>query len=114
MAKSSFKLQHPLDNLDGDVEEPVEDGDTALHLVFMVIYLVLSFFWKGELLWRQKMKMVQFLCMMLVLAPLHHAARGEHLDTIRLLMSHGASLTTKNSYEKAYNTLRDIDAAAKC
>ncbi|KAL6010140.1 hypothetical protein ACLOJK_000571 [Asimina triloba] len=33
--------------------------------------------------------------------PLHHAARGEHLDVVRLLLDLGASPTTPNSFGKA-------------
>ncbi|KAI5418389.1 ABC transporter G member 35 [Lathyrus oleraceus] len=34
------------------------------------------------------------------LKPLHHAARGEHADVIRLLLSNGASATKENLYGK--------------
>lgn len=32
--------------------------------------------------------------------PLHHAARGEHADVIRLLLASGASVTKANAYGK--------------
>jgi len=38
-----------------------------------------------------------------LLQPLHHAARGEHADVIRLLLASGASATTANSYGKVSN-----------
>jgi hypothetical protein len=40
-----------------------------------------------------------------LLQPLHHAARGEHADVIRLLLASGASATTANSYGKVLVTI---------
>lgn len=97
-----------IDNLNGSIDEPVEDGDTALHLAclyghlpcvqvkkkkfhfcqsvlnllcvpylsvvhrfleFLKLKLVClcSYFWKEALAWKLRMKMGQFLFMMLVL-----------------------------------------------
>uniref|UniRef100_A0A6N2K7H4 Uncharacterized protein n=1 Tax=Salix viminalis TaxID=40686 RepID=A0A6N2K7H4_SALVM len=73
-------LRNALDNLNGSIDEPVEDGDTALHLTCLYGYSVLcsvlncitnyftilcSYSWKGEQTWRPRMKMGRFLFTML-------------------------------------------------
>nr|GMC89005.1 BRCA1-associated RING domain protein 1 [Ipomoea batatas] len=45
--------------------------------------------------------------------PLHHAARGEHADVIRLLLAAGASPTKTNIYGKIPSELADTDSEAK-
>ena len=45
--------------------------------------------------------------------PLHHAARGEHLDVIRLLLAHGASLSKKNLYDKIPAELAEPETEAR-
>nr|CAN64838.1 hypothetical protein VITISV_030376 [Vitis vinifera] len=45
--------------------------------------------------------------------PLHHAARGEHVGVIRLLLAHGASPTKGNIYGKIPSELADMDTEAK-
>ncbi|RZC70559.1 hypothetical protein C5167_033719 [Papaver somniferum] len=147
-------LRHALDILTGNIDEPVEDGDTALHLTCLygylpcvqVGYLALlsflllvellfsgtryrevysflgvksllafscSYFWRGELAWRLRMRMVQFLFTMLVQEPLHHAARGEHVEVVRLLLAAGASPTKANIYGKSPVDLTEPETEVK-
>ncbi|XVF07821.1 hypothetical protein REPUB_Repub06bG0172900 [Reevesia pubescens] len=44
--------------------------------------------------------------------PLHHAARGEHADVIRLLLANGASPTKTNTYGKIPRELADPEMEA--
>ncbi|KAL1533645.1 tankyrase-like [Salvia divinorum] len=44
--------------------------------------------------------------------PLHHAARGEYSDVIRLLLAHGASPTKTNIHGKTPLELADPETEA--
>ncbi|WOL15222.1 hypothetical protein Cni_G24003 [Canna indica] len=97
-------------NHNGSIDEPVEDGDTVLHMSclyghFPCVQLILEV---GASL-ESRMKKGLFLFMMLVLEPLHHAARGEHLDVVRLLPAAGASPNKTNMFGKIPAELADQD-----
>lgn len=65
--------------------------------------LILALFTKNPLL----LGLVIHIVWVLPLQPLHHAARGEHEDIIRLLLDSGASPTKANLYGKV-SLLKDL------
>uniref|UniRef100_A0A0D9VPH7 Uncharacterized protein n=1 Tax=Leersia perrieri TaxID=77586 RepID=A0A0D9VPH7_9ORYZ len=121
-----------LDNYAGKIDDPIEDGDTLLHIACLYGHLP-CVQWNVELAWNAKMKKEQFLFMMLALeyilkfakdidgcvekmlntvdsegdTPLHHAARGEHLDVVNLLLDHGACPKKVNNYGQAPAEMAD-------
>ncbi|KAG6769751.1 hypothetical protein POTOM_025412 [Populus tomentosa] len=163
-------LRNALDNLNGSIDEPVEDGDTALHLTCLYGYLpcvqlllerganleakdedgaiplhdacaggfteiaqlLLNTASSAERVKRMleavddegdtvscnnKLNGFRVLVGGRILRadwklPLHHAARGEHADVIRLLLASGASATTANSYGKIPSELPEPDTEA--
>ncbi|KAG1354857.1 BRCA1-associated RING domain protein 1 [Cocos nucifera] len=125
------------DNHGGRIDDPVEDGDTVLHLSCLYGYLpcVQLLLQRGANLESKDeegaiplhdacaggrcagfIDIVQYIinfsgspdCVERMLnttdaegdTPLHHAARGEHLDVIRLLLAAGASPKKTNAYGK--------------
>jgi ankyrin repeat protein len=102
-------LRLALDNLTGSIDEPVEDGDTALHLTCLYghlscVRLLLERGANIEVEDEDGAIPLHDACAESVDAegdtPLHHAARGEHAGVIRLLVSSGASLTQPNTCGK--------------
>ncbi|KAJ0476695.1 putative ankyrin repeat-containing domain-containing protein [Helianthus annuus] len=112
-----------MDNLDGSIDEPVEDGDTALHLTCLYGHLscVQLLLERGASVEAKDedggfMEIVRLLigkadspeCLKRMLetvdvegdTPLHHAARGEHKEIVQLLLSLGASISKTNVYGK--------------
>ncbi|KAJ6871151.1 hypothetical protein NC652_036730 [Populus alba x Populus x berolinensis] len=108
-------LRYALDNLNGSIDEPVEDGDTALHLTCLygycpcvqIVQLLVNSANSAERVERM-LEIVDYEGD----TPLHHAARGEHADVIRLLLASGASATTANSYGKTPSELSEPDTEA--
>jgi ankyrin repeat protein len=45
--------------------------------------------------------------------PLHHAARGEHLDVVKLLLEAGASPKKENTYGQTPADMADQDTEAR-
>lgn len=139
-------LRRALDALDGSIDEPVEDEDTALHLTCLYGYLpcVQLLLERGASLevtddvgaiplhdacaggFSEIVQVVinssnDTACVRRMLewvdidgdTPLHHAARGEHVDVIRLLLSLGASPVKANIYGKTPSELADPDTEAR-
>ncbi|OVA17958.1 Ankyrin repeat [Macleaya cordata] len=164
-------LRQALDNLSGSIDEPVEDGDTALHLTCLygylpcvqlllergasleakdedgaipihdacaggftdIVQLLINFANNSDCVKRMLQtvdvegdtvsgtgtKLFNFFLFLiriidlLCTQPLHHAARGEHVDVVRLLLAAGASPTTTNIYGKTPVELSDPDTEAR-
>ncbi|KAK9195384.1 hypothetical protein WN943_003505 [Citrus x changshan-huyou] len=120
-------LRLALDNLSGSIDEPVEDRDTALHLTCLYGYLPCV-----QLLLERGARFIEIVQLLINSAsgtecvkrmletvdaegdtPLHHAARGEHVDVIRLLLASGASPTKANLYGKTPSELPEPDTEAR-
>ncbi|KAF3626211.1 putative aquaporin TIP1-1-like [Capsicum annuum] len=148
-------LRHALDNLTGSIDQPLEDGDTALHLTCLYGHLscVQLLLERGASLEAKDedgalplhdacaggyTEIAQLLinsapnpdCVKRMLEsvdvegdthlvanrvlvdfeqPLHHAARGEHVNVIRLLLASGACPTKTNIYGKSPGELAAPD-----
>ncbi|KAA3465001.1 tankyrase-like [Gossypium australe] len=117
-------LRLALDNINGSIDEPVEDGDTALHLTCLYGYLPCVQVGCPS----RFLEIVQLLldrasnsgCLKRMLdsvdaegdTPLHHAARGEHAEVIQLLLANGASPTKTNTYGKIPQELAEPETEA--
>ncbi|CAF1703770.1 BnaC03g35800D [Brassica napus] len=140
-------LRNAIDRLNGRVDEPLEDNDTALHLACLYghlpcVQLLLERGANMEVKDEDEaiplhdacagagyLEIVELLfsrasgpeCVKRMIetidvegdTPLHHAARGEHVNVIRLLLSSGASPTIKNSYGKTPGELADVNTDAR-
>ncbi|CAH8369591.1 unnamed protein product [Eruca vesicaria subsp. sativa] len=140
-------LRTAIDNLNGRVDEPLEDNDSALHLACLYGHLpcVQLLLERGanmeikdedeaiplhdacagagyleivELLFSRATGPEYVKRMIETIdvegdTPLHHAARGEHVNVINFLLSSGASPTIKNSYGKTPSELADVNTDAK-
>ncbi|KAL2493718.1 Ankyrin repeat family protein [Forsythia ovata] len=108
-------LRQALDNFDGSIDEPVEDGDT--HLTsnleakdedgaspmhdactggYIEVFQILLNSANDPNYVKRMLETVDVEGD----TPLHHAARGEYVNVIRLLLAYGASPTTTNMYMK--------------
>ncbi|KAF9602616.1 hypothetical protein IFM89_030222 [Coptis chinensis] len=101
-------LTNAFDNLSGSIDEPLEDGDTAFHLTCLyggfseIAQLLINAASNSD-------------CLKRMLGtvdvegdtPLHHAARGEHVDVVRILLAAGASPLKPNIYGKIPAKLSD-------
>ncbi|KAF9595501.1 hypothetical protein IFM89_000589 [Coptis chinensis] len=101
-------LTNALDNLSESIDKPLEDGDTALHLTCLyggfaeIAQLLINAASSSNCL-KQKLDTVDVEGD----SPLHHAARGEHVDVVRILLAARASPLKPNIYGKIPAELSD-------
>ncbi|XWS59605.1 hypothetical protein CRYUN_Cryun08bG0136500 [Craigia yunnanensis] len=123
--KMSLSILSPadafIDNLNGSIDEPVEDGDTALHLACLYGFLPCV-----QLLLERGANFeakdedgavplhdacagggTNGVCLKRMLDSVDAEARGEHVDVIWLLLANGASPTNTNTYGKVLHELAD-------